>query len=70
VSLATGKAGVQVAEVGPNAFGLENLSIEDRQKEYTKRWTLRCDPHANGAQHELFASTAMGILEALRLVTR
>ena len=67
--LAAEQQGVLVVEAGPRSFGLDKLPIEDRPKEYRKRWTLRCDPHCNAIQHEMLGSQMMQLLVALRLVS-
>ena len=59
------QAGVALAIIPPGSFELESMSVDAAHSEYMRRWTIRCDPHANAAQHALVAQQVFRFLQQL-----
>jgi len=49
--------GAYAMRMGPEAFGMEDVTPERRDTHYERTFTLVVDPHANAAQHALIGGT-------------
>ena len=65
MAMVDGHAQAQVVHLGPELFGLGQVPKQQRERVYNRRWSLRCDPHANAALHRRLSE---GLYEQLSLI--